>query len=128
MKSTICALNTELEYSKNILVDNQPLVSLGSQLSKLKSIKKLPSLLSADIFYAMDQAVMLKAYPEAISLGGRLILAGILASLGINNNRIISGIYNCIPVPSKLRYVVEKSRQATFMSIAGFVCNYTYLQ
>ena len=67
---------------------------------------------------------MLKAYPEAISLGGRLILAGILASLGINNNRIISGIYNCIPVPSKLRYVVEKSRQATFMSIAGFVCNY----
>ena len=42
----------------------------------------------------MAQAVMPKASPEAISLGGGLIVGGILASLGINDNRIISGIPN----------------------------------
>ena len=40
----------------------------------------------------MDQAVIPKASPEAISLGVVLIVGGILASLGINNNKIISGI------------------------------------
>ena len=74
----------------------------------------------------MAQAVIPKASPEAISLGGGLIVAGLLASLGINNNKIISGISNCIPSPSKLRYVAKKSREATFIRISGFVCNYPY--
>ena len=50
--------------------------------------------MDADIFYAISQAVMLKYPPEEISLGGGLIVAGILESLGINDNKIISGILN----------------------------------
>ena len=53
-----------------MLADNQPLVSLGALLSKLNSINKQPTSLAVDIFYAMDQAVMPKASPEAISFGG----------------------------------------------------------
>ena len=77
-----------------MLAENQTLVSLGAQLSKLKSINKRPPLLAADIFYAMDQAVMPKASPETIYLGSGLIVAGLLASLGINNNKTIYGISN----------------------------------
>ena len=109
-----------------MLAYNHPLVSLGAQLSKLKSMNKRPPSLAADRFYAMAQAVIQKTSPEAICLGGGLIVASILASLGINDNKIISGIYNCIPSPSNLRYVVNKSHEATFMSIVRFVCNYPY--
>ena len=90
-------------------------------MSKLKSINKRPPSLAVDIFYAMAQAVIPKAFTEVISLGGVLIVAVLLESLGINDNKIISGIYKCIPIPSNLRYVVNKSREATFMSIEGFV-------
>ena len=40
MKLTICSLNAELADAKNMLADSQLLVSSGSQLSKLKSIRK----------------------------------------------------------------------------------------
>ena len=63
MKLTICALNAELVEANNMLAENQPLVSLGAQLSKLKSINKWTSSLAADRFYAMAQAVMPKASP-----------------------------------------------------------------
>ena len=53
-----------------------------------------------------------------------MILCGILGILGINDNNIISSIPNVIPDPKSLRYVVKKSHLATFMSVAGFVCNY----
>ena len=88
-----------------MLADTQPLVSLVSQLSKLNSINKGTSLLAADRFYAMSQAVILKAYTQAISIGGGLIVGGLLEILGINDNNIISGIPNCIPSPSNLRCV-----------------------
>ena len=68
MKLTICALNSELAEAKKVLADNQPLVSLGDLLYRLKSINKRPPSLVADIFYAMAQAVMPKSPPEAISL------------------------------------------------------------
>ena len=58
MKYFIYALNEELADAKKMLVDNQPLVSVGAQLSKLNSTKKQPSLLATDIFCDMDQAVM----------------------------------------------------------------------
>ena len=87
MKSIICALSTYLEESKKMLADNQPLFNVGSQLSKLKSIKKQPSLLAVDIFYAMAQAVIMKASPEAICFGGGLIEVGLLANLGIHSRR-----------------------------------------
>ena len=74
-----------------------------------------------DRFYAMAQTVIPKSSPEAISLGGGLIVAGLLASLGINDNKIISGIYNCIPSPSNLQYVAKKACGATFMRISGFI-------
>ena len=90
----MCALNKYLVEVNKMLSDNHPLVSLGSQLSKLNSINKRPSSLAADIFYAMAQAVMPKASPEEISLGCILIVCGILASLGINNNKIVSEIPN----------------------------------
>ena len=64
-----------------MLAENQPLVCVGPQLSKLKLINQQPSLLAVDIFYSMAQAVMSKASPEAISLGGGLIVGGLLASL-----------------------------------------------
>ena len=67
-----------------MLAENQPLVSLGAQFSKLKSINKPPHLLKADIFYAMAQAVIPKALPEAIYLRSGLILGVLLASIGIN--------------------------------------------
>ena len=67
---------------------------------------------------------MLKASSEAISLGVELIVGGLLEIIGINYNKIISGVQNLIDSPSKLRYVVKKSCEATFMIIAGFVCNY----
>ena len=72
MKLTICELNAELAESKKMLTGNQPLVSLGSQLSKLNTINKLPSSLAADRFYSMAQSVILKSSPYAICLGGRL--------------------------------------------------------
>ena len=65
-----------------------------------------------------------KSSPEAICFGGGLIVGGILVSVGINDNKIISGIPNYIPSPSNLLYVVKKAREANFMSISGFVCNY----
>ena len=77
-----------------------------------------------DIVYAMFQSVISKASPEAICIGGGLIVGGLLASLGINNNNIIYRIPNYIPIPSNLRYVVKKARGATFASISGFVCDY----
>ena len=97
-----------------MLADKQPLVSLGDQLSKLKLINKRPPSLDADRFYTMNQAVIPKALPEAISLGVELVVAGLLESLGINDNKIISVISDCIPGPSNLQYVVKKSREATF--------------
>ena len=77
-----------------MVADNQPLVSAGSQLSKINPINKGPSSLAADIFYSMTQAVIPKASPEAIYLGCGLIVGGLLASLSINDNKIISGIPN----------------------------------
>ena len=75
----------------------------------------------------MAQAVMPKASQEAISIGCALIVAGLLEILGINDNKTISGISNCIPSPSNIRYMVKKSREATFMRIAGFVWKYPYI-
>ena len=97
--STICTLNSDLVESKKMLLYNQLLVSLVTQLSKIKSINKLPSSLASDRIYTMDQEVMLKASPEAIYLGGGLIVSGLFASIGINDNKNISGIPNCIPIP-----------------------------
>ena len=77
-----------------MLVGNQLLVSAGAQLSKIKSTNKRLSSLPVDIFYAMDQAVILKASPEAICLGCVLIVCGLLEIIGINNNKITSGIPN----------------------------------
>ena len=94
MKLTIYALNAELVEANKMLVENQTLFSLGSHFSKLKSINKQPSSLSTDRFYAMAKAVIMKASPEAISLGGGLIVGGLLESLGINDNKMISGIPN----------------------------------
>ena len=68
----------------------------------------------------MAQAVMSKASPVAISLGVGLIVGGLLEIIGINNNKVISGIPNRITITSNLWYVVKKSREATFMRIAGF--------
>ena len=68
----------------------------------------------------MAQSVMPKASPEAISIGVGLILSGLLACLCINNNMIISGIYNYIPSPSNLQSVLKESHEAIFMRIAGF--------
>ena len=77
-----------------MLADNHLLVSLGAQLYKINPINKRLSLLAADRFYVMTQAVMPKASPEEISLGGGLIVGGLLESLGINDNKITSGIPN----------------------------------
>ena len=65
-----------------------------------------------------------KASLEAICIGGVFIVGGLLGSLGINNNMIISGMNNYIPIPSNLWYVVKKACDATFMRISGFACNY----
>ena len=124
MKLAICALNAELAEAKDMLSDNHPLVSLGAQFSKLNSINKQPSSLAADRFYAMAQAVIPKASPEAISLGGGLVVRGLLESIGINDNNIISGITNYIHSSSNFSYVMKKYREAIFMKISGFVCNY----
>ena len=124
MESTIYALNAELEDVKKISEEDQTLVSLGAQLSKLKSINKNPSSLADNKFYAMAQAVLPKTSPESISLGGGLIVGGLLASIGINDNNIISVIPNYIPSPSNLRYVVNKYRNAAFMRMVGFIYNY----
>ena len=48
----------------------------------------------------------------------------LLASLGINDNKIISGILNCSLSPSKLWYMLNKAHENTFMRVAGFACNY----
>ena len=53
-----------------------------------------------------------------------MLVYGLLESLVINDNKIIYGIPNLIPIPSNLWYVVKKYRGATSMSIAGFVFNY----
>ena len=68
-------------------------------MSKLKSIKKRPSSLDADRFYAMAQAVIPKASPQEIFLGGGLVLGGLLEILGIKDNNIISVMPNYIPIP-----------------------------
>ena len=70
MKLTICALNAKLAEAKKMSEDNQSLGSLGAQLSKLKPANKRPSLLDADIFYVISQAVMPKASTEEIYLRG----------------------------------------------------------
>ena len=77
-----------------MLADNQMLVSTDAQFSKLNSIKKGPSSLDADRFYDVDQAVIPKSSPEAIYIGGGFIVGGLLASIGINDNKIIYGIPN----------------------------------
>ena len=127
MKSIICAFNAELEYAKKMLSYIHPLASLGAQLSKLKSINKQPPSLAADIFYTISQAVMPKSSAEAISIVVVLLIAGLLESIGAKDNKIISEIYNGIISPSNLCYVVKKYREATFMMIAGFVCNYPFI-
>ena len=99
IKSTICALNKNLSEAKKMLADNQPLVSSCTQLSKLKSISKRPSSLAEDRFYAMAQSVIPKSLPKANYLGGVLIIGGLLASFGINDNQIVSGIPNYITSP-----------------------------
>ena len=124
MNQTLCALNSELSEAKKMLADNHPLVSLGAQLSKLKSINQGPTSLDADQFNAIYQSVMPKASPEAIYIGGGLILCGLLDSIGINDNNIISGILNGITSPLSLWPVVKKSHKAKFMRISGFVCKY----
>ena len=78
MKPTICALNSDFSEAKNMLADNQPLVSAGDQLSKLKSINKQPSSLYRGILYAMAQAEIPKASLEGVFLGGGLIVGGLL--------------------------------------------------
>ena len=60
----------------------------------------------------MAQAVIPKASLETISIRGGLIVGGILESLGIKNNKIVSGITNYIPSPSNVQYVVKKFREA----------------
>ena len=72
----------------------------------------------------MAQAVIPKASLEEICLGGGLIVGGLLASLDINDDNIISGITNFIPSPSHLWCVVKKPCEGTFMSIVWFVFNY----
>ena len=59
--------------------------------------------------------------------GCGLIVGGIMASLGTNENNIISGIPNGIPNPSILWHVVKKALEAKFMSISGVFCNYCYI-
>ena len=82
-----------------MLSENQTLLSVGSNFSKLKSINKQSSSLAVDVFYAISQAVMPKSSPEAICNGGVLMVGGLLESIGINDNKIISGIPNLIPSP-----------------------------
>ena len=53
-----------------------------------------------------------------------MIVGGLLASISVYDNNIISRIPNYIPISSNIQYVVKKAREAAFMSIAGFVCNY----
>ena len=77
-----------------MLAENQPLVSTEAHFYKLNPINKGPSFLDADIFYAVYQAVIPKSSPEAIYLGGGFIVCGLLASIGINDNKIIYGIPN----------------------------------
>ena len=51
-KSNICTLNVELAEANKMLSENQPLVSLCDQLSKLKSIKNgHPFWLQIDLCY-----------------------------------------------------------------------------
>ena len=107
-----------------MLAYNHTLAQLGTQLSKLNSIIQQPTFISADIFHARSQAVMPKASPAAISLGGGLVVGGILDSIGINDNKILSWIPNDITSPSRLWYMVKKPRESIFMRIVGFVWNY----
>ena len=79
----------------------------------LKLINQRPTLLSADLFYVMSQAVMPKYSPEEISLRGVLKVGGLLVSIGVNDNKIISGITNGISIPSRIWYVVKKVCDAT---------------
>ena len=61
-----------------MLVDNQTLVSVGAQLSKLNPTNKVPPSLAVDICDDMAQTVIPKASQEAIYIGGGLLLVGIL--------------------------------------------------
>ena len=67
---------------------------------------------------------MSKSLLEEIYIGFGLIAGGILDSIGINDNKIISGIPNDITSPSRLWYMVKKPRESIFMRIVGFVWNY----
>ena len=50
-----------------------------------------------------------------------MLVAGLSGSLGINYNKIISRISNCIPSPPNLPYMLKKAREDKFMRIVGFV-------
>ena len=105
MKSTIYALNAELSESKIVLAYNHTLVSVGDQLSKINIINTWPSSLAVDRLYSMAQAVIPKAWPEAISLGGGLIIGGLLASLGIiSTGRQQSNPLNIVSNTLKLNF------------------------
>ena len=72
----------------------------------------------------MSLSMIPKASTEAISLGGGFIIGDLLLSIGINENKILYGVLNSIPIPLSLRSMVKKSCEAIFMRVAGFVCNY----
>ena len=124
MNLTTCALNAYLEEDTKMLSENQTLLSVGSNFSKLKSINKQSSSLAVDVFYAISQAVMPKSSPEAIYIGFGLVVGGLLTIIGICNKNIIYRIPNGIPSPSRLCCVVKKSLKVKFMSIVGFFCKY----
>ena len=105
---------------ENMLADNQLIVFWGAHSYRLKLINKQPPSIAMDRFYAMSQAVVLKALPRALSIGGGLIVCGILASHSINDNNIIYGILDGIPISSSLWLVVKKSHEAAFMQNVEF--------
>ena len=72
-----------------MLAYNQELLNLGTQLSKLELINQRPTLLAADQFYDIYQAVIPKASPEAISIGVGWIVGGLLTILGVHDKNII---------------------------------------
>ena len=90
-----------------MLADNHTLVFLGTWLYKLKLTNQRPSCLAVDLLYDMSQALIPKASPEDIYPRDLLIVGGILETLRINYNKIISGIPNGIPSPYSLQYVVN---------------------
>ena len=67
---------------------------------------------------------MPEASLEEISLVVGLVVGGLLASFGNNDNNIISVIPNGITSTQSLWSVVTKSRKAKFTRMVRFVCNY----